>query len=158
MRKIEGWKDWMTAAFASVIFIGYAPFASGTVGSVPAAVVAFYLGGMPIVLLLLAVVLFILGTIASSRGEEIFGRKDPSEIVIDEFVGMLVAVLWLPTTWKSVGAAFLLFRLFDILKPFPAGRAERLKGGIGVMTDDLIAGIYANLAYRILAFLLAFLL
>lgn len=153
MRKIDGWKDWITAAFASVFFIGYAPVASGTVGSVPAAVVAYLLGGRPIVLLLLAIALSVLGTIASSRAEAIFGRKDPSEIVIDEFAGMLVAMLWLPVTWKSVAAVFLLFRLFDILKPFPADRFERIKGGPGVMADDLVAGIYANLAYRLLALL-----
>jgi phosphatidylglycerophosphatase A len=154
MRQIKDGKDWIIAAFVSVLFVGYAPFMSGTVGSVPGAVVAFWLGDRPIVLLGLAVVLFAMGALASSRGEHIFGRKDPSEVVIDEFVGMLVAFLWLPVTWQSLVAAFLLFRLFDIWKPFPAGRFEKLSGGLGIMADDLVAGIYANLTYHILFFLL----
>jgi len=154
MRQISDWKDWAIAAFTSVLFFGYAPFASGTVGSVPAAVVAFFLGDWPPVLLALAIVLFALGAPASSRAESIFGRKDPSEIVIDEFVGMLVAFLWLPVTLQSLAAAFVLFRLFDIWKPFPAGKLEELPGGLGIMADDLVAGIYANLACRILTFLL----
>ena len=152
MRRIEDGKDWILAAFTSVFFVGYAPFMSGTIGSVPAAVVAFWLGDRPVALLLLAAILFVLGVAASSRGERIFGRKDPSEVVIDEFVGMLVAFLWLPVTWQSLVAAFLLFRLFDIWKPFPARRFEELPGGLGVMADDLVAGIYANLLFRILDF------
>ncbi len=154
MRKIEGWKDWIVAGFTSVFFVGYSPFASGTVGSVPAAALVLCLGERHLILLALAVVLTVFGTIASSHGERVFGRKDPSEIVIDEFVGMLVAVLWLPITWKSVAAAFLLFRLFDIWKPFPARKFEELPGGFGIMADDLVAGVYANLTFRILALLI----
>lgn len=154
MREIKGWRDRVTAAFVSVLFLGYAPVASGTIGSIPAAGLAALMGGRPFALFLLAAVLFVLGAVVSSRAEEIFGRKDPSEVVIDEFVGMLVAFLWLPVTWQSVAAAFLLFRLFDILKPFPANRCESLNRGWGIMSDDLVAGIYANLTYRILALLL----
>ena len=153
MQEFKGFKDKVTAAFVSVFFLGYAPVASGTVGSVPAALLVYFMGDRPLTLLILAVVLFFPGVAASSRAEEIFGRKDPSEVVIDEFVGMLVAMLWLPVTWQSVASTFLLFRVFDILKPFPAKNCEKLKGGLGVMADDLIAGIYANLAYRILALL-----
>jgi phosphatidylglycerophosphatase A len=154
VRQIRDWKDWAIAAFTSVLFVGYAPFFSGTIGSVPGAVVAFCLGDRPLALLLLAFVLFVLGTLASSHGERIFGRKDPREVVIDEFVGMLVAFLWLPVTLQSLAAAFLLFRLFDIWKPFPARKFEDIPGGLGIMADDLVAGIYANLTYRILAFFL----
>ena len=154
MRKIEGWKDWLVAGFTSVCFVGYSPFASGTVGSVPAVALIFCLGDRHLILFALAVVLAVAGVIASSSGERIFGRKDPSEIVIDEFVGMLVAVLWLPITWKTLAATFLLFRLFDIWKPFPARRFESLPGGLGIMADDLVAGLYANLAFRIITWLI----
>ena len=154
MRQIKDWKDWAIAAFTSVLFVGYAPFFSGTIGSIPGAVVAFCLGDRPFVLLLLALVLFVLGALASSRGEKIFGRKDPGEVVIDEFMGMLVAFLWLPVTLQSLAAVFVLFRLFDIWKPFPARKFEDIPGGLGIMADDLVAGIYANLTYRILVFLL----
>jgi phosphatidylglycerophosphatase A len=153
MRQIKGWKDWAIAAFTSVLFVGYAPFMSGTIGSVPGAIVAFCLGDRPLILLLLALFLFVLGTLASSHGENLFGRKDPSEVVIDEFVGMLVAFLWLPVTLQSLAATFVLFRLFDIWKPFPARKFENIRGGLGIMADDLVAGIYANLTYRILDFL-----
>lgn len=68
-------------------------------------------------------------------------------------MGMLVAFLWLPITLASVVAVFLLFRFYDIVKPFPAGRCERLRGGLGVMADDVIAGIYANLTFRIIEFI-----
>lgn len=147
---IQGWKDKLTVGFASVLFLGYAPVASGTVGSVPAIGVALLLSHRPVSLLLVAVILFLLGTAAASRVEKILGSEDPGEVTIDEFVGMLVAFLWVPMTWQSVVLVFLIFRLFDIVKPFPARQAERLKGGLGIMTDDLVAGIYANLVFRIL--------
>jgi len=151
-KKIQGWKDKLTVGFASVAFLGYAPVASGTIGSIPAVGVSFLLRNTQAGLLVLAVLLFVLGTAASSRTAELIGRKDPGEVTIDEFVGMLVAYLWLPMTWTSVIVVFLLFRVFDIVKPFPAGRAERIKGGLGIMADDVIAAIYANLAFRILLF------
>jgi phosphatidylglycerophosphatase A len=148
----RGWRDRLTVAFVSVFFVGFAPVASGTVGSLPAVGVAFFLSQRPIIILFLAVVLFLAGTALSSRAETILGRKDPSEIVIDEFVGMLVAFLWIPMSWTSIILVFLLFRVFDILKPFPAGRCERIEGGFGVMADDVVAGIYANIVFRIILF------
>ncbi len=143
--------DRLIVFFTSVAFLGYAPVASGTVGSLPAVGVAFCLRDLPIVMLLLAVILFILGAIASSRAETLFGSKDAGKIVIDEFVGMLVAFLWLPMTWTSIALVFFLFRAFDVLKPFPARRCERIEGGFGVMADDIVAAIYANLVFRIIA-------
>lgn len=145
------WTDRLIVLFTSVAFLGYVPVASGTVGSLPAVGVAFCLRELPVVTVLLAVVLFVLGGIASSRAETLFDSKDPGKIVIDEFVGMLVAFLWLPMTWTSIAIVFFLFRAFDVLKPFPARRCERIKGGVGVMADDIVAGIYANLAFRIIS-------
>ena len=83
------------------------------------------------------------GIWASHRVEEVLGRKDPGVIVIDEVAGMMVAVLLLPRTPGVLLCAFLLFRLFDIWKPFPAREAQALRGGLGVVVDDLIAGVYA---------------
>ena len=83
------------------------------------------------------------GIWASHRVEEVLGRKDPGVIVIDEVAGMMVAVLLLPRTPGVLLCAFLLFRIFDIWKPFPAREAEAMRGGLGVMVDDLIAGVYA---------------
>jgi len=150
-REIRGWKDCLTAGFVSVLFLGYVPVASGTVGSLPAIGVALWLRQRPVHLLVLSIVIFVLGVAASSRARGLFNAEDPSEVTIDEFVGMLLAFLWIPMTLKSIVAVFLLFRLFDIFKPFPARHCERIGGGLGIMADDVVAGIYANLAYRLLA-------
>lgn len=83
------------------------------------------------------------GVWASHRVEEVLGRKDPGVIVIDEVAGMMAAVLLLPRTPGVLLSAFLLFRLLDIWKPFPAREAEALRGGFGVVVDDLIVGVYA---------------
>jgi phosphatidylglycerophosphatase A len=83
------------------------------------------------------------GIWAAHRVEAVLGRKDPGVIVIDEVAGMMVAVLLLPRTPGVLLCAFLLFRLFDIWKPFPARESQALRGGAGVMVDDLIAGVYA---------------
>ena len=88
-------------------------------------------------------VVILVGTWASHRVEAVLERKDPGVIVIDEVAGMIVAVLLLPRTLGVLLCAFLLFRLFDIWKPFPAGEAQALRGGFGVMVDDLVAGVYA---------------
>jgi phosphatidylglycerophosphatase A len=143
------WKERAILAFTSVLFLGYVPVASGTVGSLPAVGLAVLLGSRPALLLGIASILFVLGVRLSARAETLLGRTDPGEIVIDEFVGMLVAFLWLPITGVSVTVVFLLFRVFDIVKPFPARRCERMAGGLGVMADDIVAGIYANLVVRV---------
>lgn len=85
----------------------------------------------------------VVGIWASHRVEAALERKDPGVIVIDEVAGMMVAVLLLPRTLGVLLCAFLLFRLFDIWKPFPAREAQALRGGFGIVVDDLIAGVYA---------------
>lgn len=85
----------------------------------------------------------VVGIWASHRVEAVLERKDPGVIVIDEVAGMMVAVLLLPRTLGVLLCAFLLFRIFDIWKPFPAREAQALRGGFGVVVDDLIAGVYA---------------
>jgi phosphatidylglycerophosphatase A len=83
------------------------------------------------------------GTWAAHQAERIIGRKDPGAIVIDEVAGMTLSVLPLPLTPAVLAAGFVLFRIFDIVKPFPANVSQRLSGGVGVMADDLVAGVYA---------------
>lgn len=127
---------------ASVFGAGYAPVASGTVGSF-VTVVAIWL--LPLTLLRIAVALVVVtlvGIWAGSRVERVLGKKDPGVIVIDEVAGMLLSVILLPRTIPVLITAFLLFRLFDIWKPFPARESQALTGGVGVMVDDLIAGFY----------------
>ena len=94
------------------------------------------------------VVLFVLGSWSGTVAEHHFGRTDPSQVVIDEVVGILITLFLVPVGWLGALLAFLLFRLSDIVKPFPSNRLERLPGGFGVMADDAMAAIYANLALR----------
>ncbi len=133
---------------------GYAPIASGTVGSALALVLWAGLRGLPPAgYFALVVAVTALGAFAAGRAEAIFGRKDDGRITIDEVAGMLLSLALLPATVSPVlvaGAGFLLFRIFDITKPPPALLAETLPGGIGVMADDLVAGLYANLCGQVL--------
>lgn len=127
---------------ASVFGAGYSPVASGTVGSLVTAVAIWLL---PLTLLRTAIALVVVtlvGIWAGGRVERVLGRKDPGVIVIDEVAGMLLAVMGLPRSLPVLITAFLLFRLFDIWKPFPARESQALTGGMGVMVDDLIAGLY----------------
>jgi phosphatidylglycerophosphatase A len=122
---------------------GYSPVAPGTAGS---AVTALLLWLVPfsrsgLALFLLAVV--VVGTWAAHRAEGLLGGKDPGPIVIDEVAGMTLSVLAFPLTAPVLIAGFVLFRVFDVVKPPPAHGSQRLRGGVGVMIDDLIAGAYA---------------
>jgi phosphatidylglycerophosphatase A len=104
---------------------------------------------LPLALLTLAA--FIMGAAwLCKMGEEIFQERDCQRIVIDEIAGFLVANFLSPAGFKPAVAAFLLFRFFDIIKVFPAGRVEQIRGGVGVILDDLIAGFYTFLLLRLL--------
>lgn len=95
----------------------------------------------------------LLGVWASSRAELHFGRKDPGQIVIDEVAGMLVTLAFVPTGTVGLLLGFVLFRLFDIVKPFPARLVERWPRGLGIMADDVVAGCYAHAALRVVAWM-----
>ena len=112
-------------------------------GSFVSLVAIWLLPLTPLRIAVALVVVVIVGIWAGSRVERVLGRKDPGVIVIDEVAGMLLAVLLLPRTIPVLITAFLLFRLFDVWKPFPARESQALTGGMGVMVDDLIAGLYA---------------
>jgi phosphatidylglycerophosphatase A len=96
------------------------------------------------------VIVTLVGTWAAHVAEPLLGRKDPGAIVIDEVAGMTLSVLWLPVTVPTLLAGFVLFRIFDVVKPFPANRLQALPGGIGVMIDDLVAGLYALILLLVL--------
>lgn len=129
---------------------GYAPLAPGTVGSVVGLGLYFLLVGLPVPAYLAATAALALGGIwIADRAEAIFERKDDGRITIDEVVGMLVALALLPPRVETVVLAFLVFRLFDIVKPPPARGLQKLSGGVGVMVDDLVAGLYANLVVQL---------
>jgi phosphatidylglycerophosphatase A len=136
---------------------GYAPVAPGTAGSVPGLILTWLVFApmwrysMPLFLIVYAAA-FAVSCWIAGRAEEIFERRDDSRIVIDEVLGMTATMFLLPTDWQHLALGFLCFRLFDTLKPFPAGAIDRrMPGGTGVMLDDLAAAIYANLVGRVLA-------
>ena len=130
---------------------GYAPMASGTFGSMVGLLLWWAVAGLgPGAYALMLLVVVLVGIWAADRAQAIFRRHDDGRITIDEVAGMLLSLAWLPARPEVVVVAFLLFRLFDIWKPAPARAAERLPGGLGVMADDLVAGIYANLGGQLL--------
>ena len=143
----------LTRIVGSGLGTGYAPIASGTVGSA-LAIAVYSIPGFdhPAVLLPLTVLLFAWGIPVAERMETYYG-PDPAEVTVDEVVGQWIAVLFLPQSVTLIVAAFLLFRVFDIMKPTPARRFDRMRGGFGIMMDDVIAGIYANVVLQVVHFL-----
>ena len=135
--------DRLALWIATGLGAGYSPMAPGTAGS---ALTVLILWGLPFSRVGLVVFLVLVtagGTWAAQRAERLIGEKDPGVIVIDEVAGMTLSVVALPLTVPVLATAFVLFRLFDIVKPFPARASQRVAGGLGVMIDDLIAGLYA---------------
>ena len=129
---------------------GYAPFAPGTAGSLVGLLLFWPLSRLPFAGQVgVTVALFLLGTLAAAHLASRLGLKDPGIVVVDEVVGQWVSLLLLPLTPLTVVLGFLLFRLLDVLKPWPARDFERLPGGWGIMADDVMAGIYANLLVRV---------
>jgi len=134
---------------ATVFFIGYCPFAPGTVASVFAMAILWIFTPSDTVILFIIITSLILGTVTSEKVAKESNSKDPSYVVIDEFAGYLVAVVFLPMNWQVLVAGFVLFRFFDILKPPPIRQAEKIGGGLGIMLDDFLAGIFSNLLIRV---------
>jgi phosphatidylglycerophosphatase A len=128
-------------------YVGFFPIAPGTAGSAAGLIVylMFRRLGIPHFELPLIVVLFALGVFYGAASEQALGGVDPGPVVIDEVMGMLVTLFLIPVNWMGMIAGFVLFRVFDILKPYPARKLERLPGGLGMMSDDLMAAVYANL-------------
>jgi len=139
----------IAVAIATVAGVGRFPIAPGTAGSLVAIpllpALANLRAGSPLAYALVVLAVVLIGIWASGVAEEALGGHDHSRIVIDEVSGMLMAGIFLPGTWMAAGLAFVLFRIFDVLKPFPAGLIDgRVHGGLGVVGDDLVAGVYAG--------------
>ena len=133
-------------------YIGYCPFAPGTVGSAAGVAVFLLLRWLhePYAAAAAIAALFVAGVWSGTVAERHFGRSDPAQGVIDEVVGMLITLYGVDVGWVGLGVAFVLFRLSDVIKPFPAGRFERLHGGLGMMADDAMAAVYANVVLRLM--------
>ena len=131
-------------------YLGYAPVAPGTFGSA-AGLVVFYAvrsTGSGVVELAAIIILFAVGVWSATVAERHFGDVDPAPVVLDEVVGMLVTLAFLPVSVTGAIVGFFIFRVLDIVKPWPSARFERLPGGLGVMADDGMAAVYGNLAMR----------
>ena len=131
--------------------VGYSPLAPGTLGTLITIPIYYFLSTIPSPLYELTLItFFFLSSWISGQAQNYWGRQDDPRIVIDEMMGFLITMLWLPKTIFSVITGFFLFRFFDILKPFPIRRIDkRWKGGYGVVSDDVLAGIYSNIILQI---------
>jgi len=142
---------WTQRAFASVLFLGYLPFISGTIGSAATTAAIWWAcchrhtPVTPLGLWAIALAVAVLSMLAAARPREVFGSDDPREVIIDECAGQLVTFLFVPLSLKTLILGFFLFRFFDIVKPYPIHTFESLDGGLGITMDDVAAGVFANI-------------
>jgi len=142
----------LALAFASAGYTGFFPIAPGTVGSAVGLGLWWVLrraGASVAVEVVVVAALLVAGAVAATRAEGALGTTDPGPVVIDEVMGMCVTLIAAPLTWATGLLGFLLFRLFDIVKPPPARQLEKAHGGWGIMLDDLAAGVYAWCVLRL---------
>jgi phosphatidylglycerophosphatase A len=137
---------------ATGFFAGYSPLIPGTTGTLAAIPIYFFLSRLsPLYYLAIVLGSICVAIWASGRAEVLLQSRDCSHIVIDEIVGFFVAMFMVPPTMRNVALGFILFRAFDIIKPFPIrALEEKVPGGYGVVLDDILAGIYTNLVIHFL--------
>lgn len=136
----------------SGLFTGYIPFASGTFGSLIALFIYWIPGFEQIYVIAPAIILlFIYGIFITSKFESVYG-KDPSQCTVDEFVGTWIALIALPKTFFISLTSFMIWRILDIIKPFPARTSENLNAGWGIMMDDVISGLYTLIILHLIVY------
>ena len=142
-------RNFLIKSFATVLGIGFLPAAPGTWATAAGAAIAYFLGrDLPVFTILLAVLL-ILGIMTTGIIEKEVNQKDPGYLVIDEVVGVMIALWGLPLIWPVMISGFFLFRAFDMFKIYPINKLEAQPGGWGIMLDDCMAGIYTNVILRV---------
>ena len=134
----------------SFFYLGHSPFMPGTMGSLAGLLVYFVVKCSDILYGFVILFLFFMGVMFAGEAEKIYKRKDASMIVIDEACGMLLALFFVPSNPYSIMLGFFLFRIFDILKPPPAKRMEKLTGSLGIMFDDIVAALYTNIILQVI--------
>jgi phosphatidylglycerophosphatase A len=141
---------WVAVGFGAGLF----PIIAGTVGTIPlwlaAYLVAQWRPPSAIEMALASLLVTVIGFWAASRAEKVLGNHDPKCVVIDEWAGMLVALIGVPPDLKSYLWAFFFFRVYDVIKPPPARQAEHLPGGYGIVLDDVFAGFYSLITFHVL--------
>jgi phosphatidylglycerophosphatase A len=144
-------KKGIARLIATFFYVGYFPYAPGTLGTLAAVPLYYIVSGLPYYLYIPFTLIFVILSVwAAGVAEGIFGEKDPGLIVADEVSGYLVTMILVPFSLTNLVIGFFLFRFFDIVKPPPARQAERLSGGLGVVMDDVMSGIYANIVLQII--------
>ncbi|MBN1531703.1 MAG: phosphatidylglycerophosphatase A [Spirochaetes bacterium] len=146
-------------ALFTALYTGYSPVAPGTVGTLLAVLIyvgEYLLFGERCRVVNAAVVAVSLypAVLLCGAGEKHFGVKDPSQVVLDEVLGYWVSVLFHPFSWHMAVGAFFVFRFMDIVKPYPAGSLQKIRGGAGILIDDLVAGVYTNIIMTAVMFLI----
>jgi phosphatidylglycerophosphatase A len=134
---------------SSFFYLGHSPFMPGTMGSLGGLAVFFLVKNSDILYAFTILFLFFLGVMFAGEAEKVYKHKDSKMIVIDEACGMLLALFFVPVNPYSVILGFFLFRIFDILKPPPAKRMEKLTGALGIMFDDIVAALYTNIILQV---------
>jgi len=129
--------------------VGYLPGAPGTYGTLLAVAIYYFLPKSPVKYLLFLIGAILIGIFTASQAERHFQKTDPSQVIIDEMAGFWLTMWAQPATWLNVILGFILFRFFDIVKPFPLRHIERIKGGMGIMLDDLLAGVYSLILLKL---------
>jgi len=142
-------RDFLIKSFATVFGVGYLPVAPGTWATLVGASLAYYLGNNLPAYTILLLVLLVLGIMATGIVEKQMNQKDPGILVIDEVVGVMIALWGLPLIWSVMVCGFFLFRAFDMFKIYPINKLEAQSGGWGIMLDDCMAGVYTNVILRI---------
>lgn len=141
---------------STFFYVGFLPFIPGTFGSIAGLILYYCVKNNGLLYLLVASVVIVSGFLFSGEAEEALNKKDARPIVIDEVSGMLIALAFLPFDYKLVIIGFFLFRLLDTVKPFPSYGLQKAKGSLGIMSDDIIAGIYTNIILQIVLRLASF--
>ena len=144
---------------ATAFGAGYSPFAPGTMGAIVGCLALWLFEkynlisttSTPFLFIGLIVIVTVMGIIATDKLEDEWG-KDPSKVVLDEVIGMWITMMFVPLSFLNILIGFGLFRFFDIAKPLGIRKLEQLKGGVGVMADDILAGIYANIVLQIIIY------
>ena len=135
---------------SSVFYIGYSPFLPGTLASLAGFLAyVFFIRGNTVGHLGTVIICTVIGFVLSDKAEKIFKRKDARQIVIDDFNGMLIGMLFLPYNLKLAVIGFIVFRVMDGLKPYPIYKIDKWKGALGIMGDDILAGVYTNIILQI---------
>lgn len=148
-------RNFLLKITGTFFYIGYLPFIPGTFGSLAGLILYFYIKNNIFLYCLACLILLVIGFLSSGAAAKLFQKKDPRQVVIDEVAGMLLSFAFLPFDLRLIIAGFFVFRLLDTLKPYPASRLDKLHGSIGIMGDDIIAGIYTNLVLQVLLRLLS---